>query len=234
MSLFRRQTTATVEAPPAGTQLCDARGCANYTALRCAYRDRRGRACTATFCPTHSVTIAGARYCRRHAGTIKAIGELGTDPNALPDLDDRSASLVGWIARDLDEPVRELLNRAARPGEKVVVDDEVTLAHDMNRRPRWERSWRLVESTGVIIKVTIHVAEADDSMVHVRVGTEMVADGVPPWIAQRREGHELTASTDESQRRLFYRFLEENITAAVNRFRARGDRADWQHPAEAS
>jgi len=68
----------------------------------------------------------------------------------------------------------------------------------------------------VVIKVTIHVTEEDDSLVHVRVGTEMVADGVPPWIAQRREGHEMTASVDESQRRLFYRFLEENITAAVH------------------
>ena len=38
----------------------------------------------------------------------------------------------------------------------------------------------------------------------------------------------MTASVDDSQRRLFYRFLEENITAAVNRFRGRGDRADWQ------
>ena len=234
MPLFRRhQQTATLEVPRGtpGTLLCDARGCANYTAVRCGYRDRRGHACTAAFCPSHSASVGGIAYCRRHAGTITAIGDKAHDPNARPDLHDRSASLVAWIARDLDQPVRELLNRSARAGEKVIVDDDVTLAHDVNRHARWERSWRLVESTGVIIKVTIHVSEANDSLVHVRVGTEMVADGVPPWIAQRREGHELTASTDESQRKLFYRFLEENITAAVNRFRARGDRSDWTHPA---
>jgi hypothetical protein len=55
----------------------------------------------------------------------------------------------------------------------------------------------------------------------------MVADGVPPWIARRREGQEVEAAIDVSQRQLFYRFLEENISSAVLRFRARGDRAPW-------
>jgi hypothetical protein len=234
MNFFRRHQAATLEPPPAGvaTLLCDARGCANYTAVKCTYRDRRGRACTATFCPNHHAKVDGAVFCRRHASTIAAIGERGKDPNARPDIDDRGASLVNWISRDLDGPVRTLLNKVSQSGERVLVDGEVSLAHDVNRRARWERSWKLVESTGVIIKVTISVLEENDSLVHVRVGTEMVADGVPPWIAQRREGHELTASVDESQRRLFYRFLEENITAAVNRFRARGDKADWNAPAE--
>jgi hypothetical protein len=55
----------------------------------------------------------------------------------------------------------------------------------------------------------------------------MVADGVPPWIARRREGQEVEAAIDVSQRQLFYKFLEENISSAVLRFRARGDRAPW-------
>lgn len=229
MSIFRRQHAATLEAPiVAGTALCDARGCANYNAVQCGYRDRRGRACTASFCPSHHVKVGDSVYCRRHANTVTALGERGQDPNALPDLDDRGPSLVHWIANDLDESIRGVLTRASRDGESVIAEPEVALAHDANRRGRWERCWKLVESTGVVIKVTIHVSEEDDSLVHVRVGTEMVADGVPPWIAQRREGHEMTASVDESQRRLFYRFLEENITAAVNRFRGRGDRSDWQ------
>ena len=229
VSLFRRQQTAVLEPPvTAGTSLCDARGCSNYTAVQCAYRDRRGRACAAKFCPTHSVGVHGTAYCRRHANTVQALGERGKDPNALPDLDDRGASLVGWISKDLNDAIRAILTAAARPGETVVADPEVALAHDANRRGRWERCWKLIESTGVVIKVTIHVGEEDDSLVHVRVGTEMVADGVPPWIAKRKEGHEMTASIDESQRRLFYRFLEENINSAVSRFRNRGDRSDWE------
>ena len=167
-------------------------------------------------------------FCRRHANTVAALGDRGKDPNALPDIDDRGPSLVRWISHDLDQAIRGILTRVAQAGESVVADPEVSHAHDATRKGRWERCWKLVESTGVVIKVTIHVNEEDDSLVHVRVGTEMVADGVPPWIAKRLEGHEMSASVDESQRRLFYRFLEENITAAVNRFRGRGDRPDWQ------
>ena len=68
----------------------------------CAYRDRRGAPCPAAFCPAHSVSFSGISYCRRHAGTVQAIGELAKDPNGFPDLNDRAPSLVNWIARDLD------------------------------------------------------------------------------------------------------------------------------------
>ncbi len=206
---------------------CTLRGCANQNAQLCAYLDRRGRACTAAFCPAHSVSFSGITYCRRHAGTVQAIGELAKDPNGFPDINDRAPSLVNWIARDLDEAIRRLLGRAARGGESVIVDESVRLAHDPARKARWERSWRIVEHTGLVLKVTVHVSEDNDSLVHVRVGTEMVADGVPPWIARRREGQEVEAAIDISQRNLFYRFLEENISSAVIRFRARGDRAPW-------
>jgi hypothetical protein len=108
----------------------------------------------------------------------------------------------------------------------VVADDAARLAHDFRRNARWERSWRLVEHTGPILNVTLHVAEDDDSLVHVRVGTETVADGVPPWIARRREGQDVEAAIDISQRRLFYRYLEETISEAVARFRDRSDSID--------
>src|ERR1035438_7348573 len=204
---------------------CSLRGCTHTDAQLCAYRDRRGRQCPAAFCPTHSVAFSGITYCRRHAGTVQAIGELSKDPNGFPDLNDRAPSLVSWIARDLDQSIRRLLGRAARSGESVIVDESVRLAHDPARKARWERSWRIVEHTGLILKVTVHVSEDNDSLVHVRVGTEMVADGVPPWIARRREGQEVEAAIDVSQRQLFYRFLEENISSAVLRFWARGGRA---------
>ncbi len=206
---------------------CALRGCTRTDAMLCAYRDRRGRQCQAAFCPAHSVSFSGTSYCRRHAGTVQAIGELAKDPNGFPDINDRAPSLVNWIARDLDQSIRRLLGRAVRSGESVIVDESVRLAHDPARHARWERSWRIVEHTGLILKVTVHVSEDNDALVHVRVGTEMVADGVPPWIARRREGQEVEAAIDVSQRQLFYQFLEENISSAVLRFRARGDRAPW-------
>jgi hypothetical protein len=225
-ALFRRRDRETQPAPVASGIACTMRGCDNDTAQLCAYRDRRERSCSAAICPAHGIALAGITYCRRHAGTVQAIGELALDQSGHPDIDDRAPSLVDWIARDLDRDIRTLLARAARPGESVIADDAARLAHDFRRNARWERSWRLVEHTGPILNVTLHVAEDDDSLVHVRVGTETVADGVPPWIARRREGQDVEAAIDISQRRLFYRYLEETISEAVARFRDRSDRID--------
>ncbi|MGA7989503.1 MAG: hypothetical protein WCB51_14030 [Candidatus Dormiibacterota bacterium] len=169
------------------------------------------------------MTVAGVTYCRRHAGTVQAIGELAKNPSGLPDITDRGPGLINWIARDLDKDIRRLLAKTVRPGESVIVDDSVRLAHDHWRRSRWERSWRIVEHTGPVLAVTVQMSEDDRSRVFVRVGAEMVADSVPPWIARRSQGVEVEAAIDISQRQLFYQLLEENITAAVIRFRARED-----------
>lgn len=223
-ALFRRRESSAPPARAASGIACTMRGCNNRTAELCAYRDRRDRTCSATICPAHSISLGGIRYCRRHAGTVQAIGELARDPSGRPDVNDRAPSLVDWIGRDLDKDIRRLLARAARPGESIIGDEAARLAHDFRRNARWERSWRIVEHTGPILNVTLHVTERDDSLVHVRVGTEAVAEGVPPWIARRREGQDVEAAIDISQRRLFYRYLEETISEAVDRFRDRSDR----------
>jgi hypothetical protein len=223
-SLFRRgkqddaTTTVATSALP-----CSMRRCSNMTAKPCAYKDRRERSCPTTICPAHSVSVGGATYCRRHAGTVQAIGELAKNPSGLPDLTDRGPGLINWIARDLDKDIRTLLARTVRPGESVIVDDAVRLKHDHWRQARWERSWRIVEHTGPVLAVTVQMSEDDESRVHVRVGAEMVADSVPPWIARRSQGVEVEAAIDISQRQLFYQMLEDNISAAIVRFRARED-----------
>jgi hypothetical protein len=225
-SLFRRKREESdSRSRHASTGItCSAPGCSKDTGLPCNYRDRRGRMCQTAFCPDHGATLCGATYCRRHAGTVQAIGELAADPNARPDLDDRTPSLVNWISRDLDQHIRAQLTRAARPGESIVVDEAVRLTRDSKRNLRWERSWRLVESTGLVLKLTIHVSEEDDAMVRISVGSEMVAQGIPPWIARRRMGEEVDIAIDLAQRKLFYQFLEERIADAVAQFRIGGDR----------
>jgi hypothetical protein len=225
-ALFRRSNQggmAPVASVPSTRTICSLRRCSNETAQPCAYRDRRERPCLAAFCPAHNVSVAGVTYCRRHASTVQAIGELARNQNSLPDLNDRAPALTNWIARDLDKDIRTLLARTVRPGESVIVDDDVRLAHDHWRKARWERSWRIIEHTGPVLAVTVHISEDDESRVHVRVGAEMVADIVPPWIARRSQGVAVEAAIDISQRQLFYQFLKENISAAIIRFRARAD-----------
>jgi hypothetical protein len=226
-NLFRRRRPELIDPPqePVPTGLtCRLPGCTNGNAQLCSYRDRRGRMCDLVFCADHGVTLYGAPYCRRHGSTVQAIGELAADPNGRPDIDDRTPSLVNWIARDLNQHIRALLEAASREGETVIVDDAVRLSRDHNRNLRWERSWRLVEHTGLVLKVTVHVSEENDALVRINVGSEMVADGIPPWIARRRMGEEVDVAIDVAQRKLFYRYLEDSIAGAVAEFRAGGPR----------
>ena len=225
--LFRRNrpddgAQAPVPAPEATVTLstgipCKLAGCANDTAQPCAYRDGRGRACGAAYCPEHGVSTEGKFYCRRHAGVLRAVGAEATPQGGLPDLDNRAPSLVSWIARDLDANVRRLLSVVAGPGESVIADETVHVARDFNRKARWEQSWRLVNHTGLILKVTIKVFEENDSLVRVHVGGGVIADGIPPWILRRTADPDVP--TDLEQRQRFYQWLDESIFLAVDRFR---------------
>jgi hypothetical protein len=129
---------------------------------------------------------------------------------------DRAASLVGWIARDLDTSIRTLLQQAARPGETVVADDYVHLVRDQTRDTRWERGWRLVDHTGLVLKVTLFVEGSDDSIVYLRLGEVLIASGTPPWIANRSQGSTTELSIDIAQRQNFYESIEAAISDALS------------------
>jgi len=224
--LFRRPRTENTPSPatkpgssPASAPgvACDLAGCTSENATACTYLDGRGRACETTYCPEHGTLVDGAFYCRRHAGVVRAVGSVATPGSGLPDLDNRAPSLVHWIARDLDENVRRLLTASAGRGESVIADETVRVVRDFNRNARWEQSWRLVDHTGLILKVTVQVFEDNDSLVRVHVGSGVIADGVPPWIVRRSEEGDVTS--DDEKRRKFYQWLDESIFMAVDRFR---------------
>ena len=133
----------------------------------------------------------------------------------VPDLSDRAASLVNWIARDLDVSIRASLTHAARVGETVLADEYVHLVRDQTREARWERGWRIVDHTGLVLKVTLFVNDSDDSVVFIRLGEVIIASGTPPWIANRGQGFTPEASIDVAQRQTFYDSIETAIAAAL-------------------
>jgi hypothetical protein len=159
--------------------------------------------------------VSSTRYCRRHANTLQALDTTSGHAVTVPDVTDRAASLVNWIARDLDASIRTSLTQAARAGETVVADDYVQLIRNQTREARWERGWRLVDHTGLVLKVTLFVDESDDSVVYIRLGEIIIGSGTPPWIANRSTGSVSDTSIDVAQRRTFYQSIETAISAAL-------------------
>ncbi|HYA00468.1 MAG TPA: hypothetical protein VEK76_08970 [Candidatus Binatia bacterium] len=167
--------------------------------------------------------MGGIVYCRRHAGTIAAIGYF-EHPSGMPDVDNRAPSLVNWVARDLDAFVAATLVQTAEAGETFVREPAVTTHVERNAVRRYERAWKLVDHTGVRLAVAVYVDGEEEVSIHVRVGSAVVAEGVPPWIERRRRGLEVSAEVDRSQRALFYGFLQKHILAAVRSTRERDSR----------
>src|SRR5579864_7315969 len=123
MPFFNRKRKETLT-PVIGTLLCQARGCHNPTALQCSYVDKRGRTCSGVFCPAHWGVVGGDVYCRRHASTVRALGENARGRLGLPDVDNRGPSLVNWIAGELDGRLRALLTDMSHGDERILVETD--------------------------------------------------------------------------------------------------------------
>lgn len=215
--MFRRNPAShSLAATPAeGVQPCAMAGCDRHDGTKCGYVDKRARSCPTGWCPEHAVTVGGLAFCRRHASTLTALD--GGEPVAgLPDLENRAPSLVGWMARELDGPVRELLT-SVTPGERAgVVTEPVRLVlSPVDRARRWTKVWRTLDDTSVLTRVSVEVDEDDDCQVGARVDTELIGRGVPPWIEHRRRGEVVDAATDQAERREFLAAMTRSIELVV-------------------
>jgi hypothetical protein len=213
----RQETTAAPPAPtaPAGHERCAADGCRRMDGVRCSYVDKRSRHCPTAWCPNHVTALAMTPYCRRHASTMLAI-EGGEVVAGLPDLDNRAPSLVGWVARDLDAPVRELLTRvAATAGASLVTDPVRLVITPGGSTRRWAKTWKVLDNKSVLNRVSIEVDEVDDCHVSARVDTELIGRGLPPWISNRQAGRQLDAAADASERAEFAAAMARSIELVV-------------------
>ncbi len=215
--MFRRRPKppAVGSDAPAGRERCAADGCRRLDGSQCSYVDKRSRRCPTAWCPNHVVEVAGFPYCRRHASTMSAI-EGGEVVAGLPDLDNRAPSLVGWIARDLDAPIREVLTRVAPPTGATLVTDPVRLVITPGGSTRrWAKTWKILDSTAVLSRVSIEVDELDDCHVSARVDTELIGRGLPPWIGNREAGRQVDPGVDARERAEFAAAMARSIELVV-------------------
>jgi hypothetical protein len=206
-----------------GSLACSEPDCASQGAVACSYVDRRQRQCTSAWCHQHQQIAFNAIYCRRHAGIIAALGPDHVSV-PLPDLENRAPSLANWVGRDLDGPIRDLLEREY-PGTRLHVTAVVSGGSWRDRV--WSRSWKLISDTGVDLWINISVAEAEDSSIRLVFEQRTIAELTPPWIEARRHGVTVDRQTDTEARRRFYALILEDIetaiaehkSAAANRYR---------------
>jgi hypothetical protein len=182
----------------------------------CAYVDRRGRECGTAWCHEHGDSIDGVAYCRRHASTVKAVA--ADSVSGLPDIDNRAASLVSWIADEVSSHIQRMLITVAPERTKIVADRvRLHLAPKMleRRQRRWVKAWKVSDHTGVLRAVSIEVDERHPIEVRARVDGRSVGHGVPPWIAHR-DGNGQTQS-DQAQRQAYYNGLVRSVSAGLLR-----------------
>ncbi|HZS15820.1 MAG TPA: hypothetical protein VFC09_14590 [Candidatus Dormibacteraeota bacterium] len=219
---FWKRGTAAGETPvesnehALGSLACAMSGCEAHTGLPCAYLDRRGRECGTAWCPEHRLLAGGEVYCRRHWNTVKG---LDAGEAALPDRDNRAPSLVAWVGRRMAPSIEEiLLSRSGGNGPLSLVQIPVHLVFIGRDRARvWERTWAAADHTGYRYDVTLQVEERRDTVLVVRVGRNVVARIVPPWIEARLNGEEVSHETDMARRQDFYESLRQVIAEAVAR-----------------
>jgi hypothetical protein len=192
-------------------------GCRRRDGTGCSYVDKRGRGCPTSWCPEHAVLVGGLPFCRRHASTMTALD--GAEAVAgLPDLDNRAPSLVGWMGKELDASIRDLLKRMApNDGAAVITDPVRLLLTPSGQSRRWAKAWKILDDTAVVSRVSVEVDEHDDCYVCARVDTELIGQGVPPWIEHRRAGEQVDPATDAAERSAFTAAMARSIELVVTR-----------------
>lgn len=196
-----------------GDLQCMSRDCPRLDAALCAYEDRRGTGCETAVCPIHQVMFGDHAYCRPHAATLSAIGDV--PQSARPDVDNLAPALVTWVFRDLHDRMVAMLdplvNRSR--GETLVIDPTARSLRGADGSWRWNQGWRINSPTGAVLTVLIDVMEVAAMRISVRVGATPIDDYIPPWMVLRGDD-----SVDE--RADFYNHILDLIGDAVDKERA--------------
>jgi hypothetical protein len=188
---------------------CDQPGCSEQEAYRCLYRDRRAVDCSWVACKDHLRVVEGRAYCLRHASIVEVLLMAMRQGTQVipPDLDNRCASLVMWVSRDLDEPVVERLVRWGDSNMSIINDPAIryTRPDRMRQDPgHWERIWALANRTGILLRVGLRVEDDHPETVILSAGTNHLVSTIPPWIQRHLSGESNRASPSDLVDRLAF------------------------------
>ena len=203
----KRDVTATLASAFAGSLNCLDPECPRSDAAPCAYLDDAGNLCGCAFCPDHLAVVDGTAYCLRHASTLRAL----EGSTLRPGINNRCPSLVFWVARDLDERIREILNLKRDELRETILSSPVQPGDGGGKGGGaiWTRTWSLDAGSAQRLKVAIEVAEGDPLKVVARIDGKSLGKWTPPWIEFREKPKD--PGEDGQDRRRF----NETILAAI-------------------
>lgn len=137
----------------------------------------------------------------------------------MPPLENRGASLLRWMMKQLDAPIRELLaQRPAAMSESMTSGGatEVKDSHSI-----WGWNWSAVRANNeTACTVTLEVDEAKDDVVSVRVNGNQLLSQKPPWIAHHQRGEfNVDPVLDTHERQDYERMIITTIASALDAIR---------------
>ncbi len=188
---------------------CDQAGCETQEAYRCLYRDRRAVDCSWVACKEHLRAVDGRAYCLRHASIVEVLNMAQKQGTQVlpPDLDNRCASLVMWVSRDLDEPVVERLVRWGDSDMSIINDPAIRYTRPDRLRHEsghWERLWALANRTGILLRVGLRVEDSHPETIILSGGTTSLMSAIPPWIQRHLAGEPNRVSPSDLVERLAF------------------------------
>lgn len=196
---------------------CTERNCSAGGEHVCVYIDRYGDGCRTSWCQQHIRLLAGDYFCRRHAGTIAALNRLPTSTGETPPhppLHNRGASLLRWMLKELDAPMRELLTKNAGAGA-IITTGRTYEDRDPAQRA-WAWFWQRQGGGVPGVTVIMSVEEEADDYVVVHVDDHMVLREKPPWIGHHQNDETVDPAIDAWERREYEKEIIERVSDALN------------------
>ena len=164
-----------------GAKRCLFDGCERRDVAQCAFVDRHQRRCPTHWCPVHGTVQLGGHALPPSCRVAQLLGPA-PPAGSVPELDNRSPSLVNFVARAIDAEVRALLAPLAADGESLA-EEPVHIAVGTRTR-RWEHAWALRTPAGHDrVRVAVEVDDHRDPELALRVGHEVIARSIPPGSA---------------------------------------------------
>lgn len=185
---------------------------------RCDYTDREGTSCSTKWCDAHIRLFGDQRYCRRHASTVAALKSMNPPGTALPPLpllQNRWASLLRWMTKELDAPIRGLLEQHGfGDDDTLVASGRIDMAS--GTEGTWTWRWSTLQGGDEPrLTVTLSGSEASADQIEVTVNDKAVNCETPPWVAHRQAGTVVDSRTDARERRDYMNRITASIAAAL-------------------